>query len=258
MPSWVRGSQARHPFHYPRARCITRLIIRTLLFQSTVALVRGRGAGQGRGLKCQPLSRTNRVDASSLRDERITLARRVFVIRPISPIRLIHASSPSSQSRAWERQAHHCSASARCLTHPMKPLHDLLRRRFTSFRSCMGRDSQKDSCASRPNRRETSLFSDPTSLRCTNRSEDYTGQRDYAARLRSVASVRKTGRTHSAIHLCLTPRRKATCGTRERTPTPLRVPVLALRIASRSQCCWLALSRLRHRQVTLSPSSPGT
>ena len=103
MPSWVRGSQARHPFHYPRARCITRLIIRTLLFQSTVALVRGRGAGQGRGLKCQPLSRTNRVDASSLRDERITLARRVFVIRPISPIRLIHAAARPhrADTRAW-------------------------------------------------------------------------------------------------------------------------------------------------------------
>ena len=103
-------------------------------------------------------------------------------------------------------------------------------------------------------RRETSLFPEPTSLRCNVRSEDYTGQRDYAACLHCVSSARKTGRTHSADHLCLTPRRKATCGTGERTPSPLRVPVLALRVASRSQNCWLALKRLRQKRS----SRPGT
>ena len=107
-------------------------------------------------------------------------------------------------------------------------------------------------------RRETGLFPDPTSLRYDVRSGYYTGQRDYAVRLRCVPSVRQTARTHSADHLCLIPRRKATCGTGQRTPSPLRVPVLALRVAARSQRTWLALSRLRHRQVTLSPGRPGT
>ena len=146
------------------------------------------------------------------------------------------------------------SPGVSCPLHCRYPLRRLRGRYRCASKFDTGRDSQKDSCASHPNRRETSLFPEPTPLRCNVRSEDYTGQRDYAARLRCVSSLRQTGRTHSAIHLCLTPRRKATCGTRERTPLPLRVLVLALRIASRSQCCWLALTRLRQKRS----SRPGT
>jgi hypothetical protein len=58
-------------------------------------------------------------------------------------------------------------------------------------------------------RRETSPFADPTPLRYDVRSGYYTGQRDYAARLRCVPSVRQTTRTHSADQLCLIPRRQA-------------------------------------------------
>ena len=70
------------------------------------------------------------------------------------------------------------------------------------------------------NRRETSRFPDPTPLRYNVRSEDYTGQRDYAARLRYVPSFRQTGWTHSPNHLCLTPRRQAAHRAALRPPTP--------------------------------------
>lgn len=220
MPSWVRGCQARHPFHYPRARCIIRLINRTLLFQSTVALVRGRGAGQGRALKCQPLSRTNRVDASSLRDERVTLARRVFVIPPVSPIRDIHASSPASQSR---RLGTPSAALFGQRTMPDSPHETAPRPATQTFHfvpQLHGARQAESSCASRPNCRETNPFPEPTSLRYNVRSEDYTGQRDYAARLRCVTSFRETGWTHSADHLCLTPRRQAAHRAALHPPTP--------------------------------------
>ena len=144
----------------------------------------------------------------------------------------------------------------------MPPLHFTVAIRFAGYAEryrCVPtvtncRDSQRSSCASRPNRRETSPFAEPTSLRCDIRSEAYTGQRDYAERLRSVSSFRKTGRTHSADHLCLTPRRQAARGTAERALAPIASQSSRSALPSRSQSCWLALTRLRQK---LS-SRPGT
>ncbi len=176
----------------------------------------------GQALKCQPLSRIYlcRLVASLLgfgvrrHDDALIRATRRAVSRFSFWIFHFELILPRPlRADTWEHQARHCSASARGLTRQVAT-------HFASYVVTLCRDSQKDSCASRPNCRETSPFPDPTSLRCTARSEVYTGQRDYAARLRCVPSVRKTGRTHSADHLCLTPRRQAAHRAARRPPTP--------------------------------------